>query len=272
MTLAEARRNTEASLKPFVGEDAETEARELLALAAGMDRRELFLHADDPMLREQTDRLTELMSRRMGGEPLQYILGEWEFMGLPFFVSPDVLIPRQDTETVCEAAIRSIRERGYRTVLDLCTGSGCIGIAIRKLTGADVTLADVSEGALAVAARNAERNHADVTIRSGDLFGAVGEGRFDLIVCNPPYLTARDMDELQREVRFEPSGALFGGEDGLVFYRRIARAYRSHLCPGGMLILEIGSTQGEAVCALFAGACIERDYGGNDRAVIVREG
>lgn len=268
MTLSEARKETEIALRQVVGEDAAFEARELVAFVAKIDRRMLQFHASDTLSDYQASRLSDLLKRRIDGEPLQYLLGEWEFMGLPFFVSEDVLIPRQDTETVCETAIEYIRERGYRTVLDLCTGSGCIGIAIERLTGVDVTLADVSDKALDIAKRNAVRNNVAVTILQGDLFDAVYDRKFDLIICNPPYLTASDMNSLQREVTFEPSLALYGGEDGLTFYRRIAHDYRKHLNHGGVLVLEIGATQREAVSELFRDARTKKDYGGNDRVVI----
>ena len=172
--------------------------------------------------------LEEMLARRLAGEPLQYILGEWELMGLPFRVDARALIPRQDTETLVEAALGLIKERGYRTVLDLCCGTGCIGISLAALSGAAVTLADISVDALA------------------------------------------DMAALQREVRFEPALALYGGEDGLDFYRRIRTEYAAHLNQRGALLLEVGFGQAAAVCALFGeNAYVLRDLCGVERVVAV---
>ena len=211
----------------------------------------------------------EAARRRAAGEPLQYILGEWSFMGLPFYTDERALIPRQDTELLCETAIRLIQERGYASVLDLCTGSGCIAVSIAKNTGVAVTASDVSADALALAQENAELNEVSIAFIESDLFRKI-EGKFDLICCNPPYLSQADMDQLQTEVKFEPKLALFGGEDGLDVYRSIAAAYREHLNDGGTLLLEIGSTQAESAASLFsAKTSVQNDLGGNPRLLIV---
>ena len=195
--------------------------------------------------------LGEMLARRLAGEPLQYILGEWELMGLPFRVDARALIPRQDTETLVEAALGLIKERGYRTVLDLCCGTGCIGISLAALSGAAVTLADISADALALARENAEKNGVCARVTETNLFSNIKRS-FDLIACNPPYLSDADMAALQREVRFEPALALYGGADGLDFYRRIRTEYAAHLNPGGALLLEVGFGQAAAVmrCAI----------------------
>ncbi len=164
-------------------------------------------------------------------------------------------------------AVELIRLNAYGTVLDLCTGSGCIAVAIAKLTDASVTASDISADAAATAAENARANEADVALRTGDLFDAVPDERFDLIVCNPPYLTGAEMEELQPELRYEPCEALFGGDDGLAFYRRIAEEYRGYLNPGGALLLEIGADQAQSVLALFDGATLRRDLSGNARMI-----
>lgn len=269
MSVSEMVRLVKLRLEPVAGEEAAQQARMLVAAVIGAEPAALSLHAWSQVNEEQIAIIGELLERRANGEPLQYILGEWSFMGLPFYVDERALIPRQDTELLCETAIRLIQERGYQSVLDLCTGGGCVGISISKLTSASVTASDLSADALALAQENADLNEAQVTLIESDLFQNISGG-FDLIVCNPPYLSQADMDHLQKEVSFEPKLALFGGEDGLEFYRRIAAEYASHLNSGGALLLEIGSTQAEAVAALFsAKAEAISDLGGNPRVMVV---
>ena len=192
-----------------------------------------------------------LIDRRCQREPLQYILGTAQFMGVTLRAEPGALIPRNDTETLCEQALA--RMQGRERVLDLCTGTGALAIAIAlRFPGAQVTAADISADALAVARKNIADTGARVTLRQGDLFAAVAGERFDIIVSNPPYITAEEMSDLQPEVCREPALALYGGLDGLDFYRRIAREAPDYLSPGGWLLLEIGSAQAEAVSALLA--------------------
>lgn len=192
-----------------------------------------------------------LIDRRCQREPLQYILGTAQFMGVTLRAQPGALIPRNDTETLCEQALA--RMQGRERVLDLCTGTGALAIAIAlQFPGAQVTAADISADALAVARQNIADTGARVTLRQGDLFAAAAGERFDIIVSNPPYITAEEMADLQPEVRREPALALYGGLDGLDFYRRIAREAPDYLSPGGWLLLEIGSVQAEAVSALLA--------------------
>lgn len=221
---------------------------------------------------QEEARLEALLARRLAGEPVQYVLGSAWLMGLEFLVDARVLIPRQDTEALCEAALGFLRGREGARVLDLCTGSGAIGLSIAQLCpGARVTLADVSAGACEVAARNRDRLGLRADVVCGDLFCPVRGRQFDLICCNPPYIPTADLDGLQREVRREPRIALDGGADGLDFYRRIAGEYRAFLRPGGALMLEIGWDQAEAVRALFAGGEVVRDLCGRDRVIVIRE-
>ncbi len=244
------RRELIDALRPAAGEEAEIEARFLLEASR-----------DEGWLRKAVE-------RRLAGEPLQYILGEWEFMGLPFFVGPGALIPRQDTETLCEAALGWLRSRPQAKVLDLCCGTGCIGVSLAKLGGAQVSFADISPDALALARRNAEKNGVDGAFYESDLLTDV-PGTYDLMACNPPYLTAAEMAGCQRELTYEPALALFGGEDGLDFYRRLAAAWVDHVAPGGLLLLEIGHTQAQTVRELFPGARIMKDVCGLDRVAYV---
>ncbi|MDD3400024.1 MAG: peptide chain release factor N(5)-glutamine methyltransferase [Eubacteriales bacterium] len=243
-------RNLETQLRPIAGEDSRFEARQLLGAAR-----------DDNQLRRW-------VARRLCGEPLQYILGQWEFYGLPMHVRPAALIPRADTETMCDEAIKRIKARGYSSVLDMCTGSGCVGIAIKKNAAVSVTMSDISADALALARENAQLNGVECKFVLGDMFCPIKD-KFDCIVVNPPYLSAKDMATLQKEVEFEPKLALFGGEDGLEFYRRIANGYADYLNNGGVLLMEIGFNQSDAVMAMFEGATVCKDCGGINRVIIV---
>ena len=251
MTVSEAVRLTQLRIRDTAREEAHAQAKELVAFLLGIDPAALMLHHHVELTREQLVALGGYAERRAAGEPLQYILSQWEFMGLPFAVDERVLIPRQDTETLCEAALALARARNYRTALDLCCGSGCIGVALCKLGGLAVVCSDISPDAAHMTAENAEWNDVSVDVRTGDLFDTVQEESFDLIVCNPPYLSDADMQSLQRELTYEPRTALYGGADGLDFYRRIAAEYEAHLRSGGALLMEIGSTQAAQVSAML---------------------
>ena len=239
-----------ARLRPVAGEDAALEARFLLE----------YCDAHPTADRDA------LIERRLGGEPLQYVLGEWSFYGLPMRVDRRALIPRPDTELLVEAALSLLH--GGERVLDLCCGSGCIGIAIAKHREIRLVSSDISADALALTSENAAQNGVSTETVKSDLFDRI-EGTFDLIVTNPPYLNGAEMDALDDALRFEPRLALDGGVDGLDFYRRIASSYQRYLKTGGTLLLEIGYTQGDAVAALFDGATVRRDYGGRPRMVMV---
>ncbi len=262
MIVRRAEQKIAEILKPVAGENARTEAVFLLRASGYRSPYQELTETDAALL-------NPLIERRLSGEPLQYVLGEWEFYGLPFYVDPTVLIPRPDTERLVETALPLLAE-GRRDVLDLCCGSGCIGIALAVLGGARVTAADVSGDALAMTERNARRNGVSVQIVQSDLFENI-EGMFDLIASNPPYLTKAELEAADESLRYEPALALYGGEDGLDFYRRIARDYRHYLKPGGTLLLEIGYTQKEAVGALFDRYECIYDYGGRPRVIAVKK-
>ena len=251
--------------------EAGEESRLMLCALLGLEPSGLRSHYHLPVDDETFAELRKWIRRRGSGEPLQYIIGEWPFFGRPFRVNPDVLIPRPETEELCALAVRMIRERGYARALDLCCGSGCIGITIRLETGISVDAGDIDAGALAIARANALRLDADVRFFRGDLFEAISERTYDIILINPPYLTGEEMRTMQPELSFEPSVALYGGEDGLAFYRRIAASYRNHLQNGGMLLMEIGEKQGDAIGSLFPGCRILRDLCGKDRICAVGE-
>lgn len=222
---------------------------------------------------EQLTRIEEMSTRRIIGYPLQYLVGDWEFYGLPFYVGEGVLIPRQDTETIVDTALEEIRRRDPQVIFDLCTGSGCIAVAIAKKSGKAVTAIELSETAAEFARRNIERNEADVTLIVGD---ALSEDTYkdlpmaDMIVCNPPYLSLPDMEDLQTEVSYEPSMALYGGEDGLDFYRRLIPLYQKRLSPNGIIILEVGAGQADACCEMLRTAGFRNIRAINDMADIPR--
>lgn len=233
------------------------EAEQLVMKFCGVKRSDILMFPGLEVTAEQAEEVRGAVQRRNSGEPLQYILGEWEFYGLPFYVGEGVLIPRQDTETLVETAARFLREHpGASGAADLCAGSGCVGITLAKLTGIPVKLLELSEQALGYLRRNIALNGAEelceamqADVLSDDT--AAGMPQLDLIVTNPPYLTAQDMRELQPEVTHEPETALFGGEDGLDYYRRMVPLWGAKLNPGGMLAAEIGMGQHGDVTRIF---------------------
>ncbi len=269
-TAAQTLRALTHALYEAAGEEAGQQARLMLCHALHCEPGKLVLHLNDVLTDEQKIVLDELLQRRRNREPLQYLLGEWSFMGLPFLVRPGALIPRQDTEALCEYALKEAKARGYKSALDLCCGTGCIGVSLAKLGGMDVTMSDLSPDCVSLARENAQRNGVDAIVLQGSFFAPV-QGRFDLIVCNPPYLTGPDMSVLQPEVRYEPPLALYGGEDGLTAYRAIRAAYKPYVAPGGMLLLEVGDKQASDVCGLFDRATALPDYNGIMRVVCVQE-
>ncbi len=224
------------------------------------------------------------LRRLLDGEPLAYVLGEWEFYGLNLVVSPDVLIPRDDTVAVASLAIsQGLFLPQDPRILDLCCGSGCIGLAVAsRVRDARVTLADLSKDALNIAKKNAALNSLSGRVRclQADVMKPAPAflGKFDMIISNPPYITGQEMKELPKSVAdFEPHMALYGGEDGLDFYRAIAENYTAALKPGGYLCLEFGEGQGDDVCRILTEhqyTILERtrDYNSRERAVLAQYG
>ena len=237
---------------------ARRDAETLLLHLAGKNRSWLLAHLDDELSESHAARFGELIERRYRGEPIQYITGESEFYGLPFLVTPDVLIPRPETEHLVEKVVElAPLFRGPR-IVDVGTGSGAIAIAVaHEWPDAAMTATDVSASALKLARRNAERiGFADrIRFFEGDLLAPVCAERFDFVVSNPPYVPTADRDSLSVEVRdHEPALALFAGEDGLDVYRRLIPAAFAALEAGGFLVLEIGYGQSETVAAMLADA------------------
>lgn len=270
MTLREVLIQGEQQLERAGVPEAKLNAWHLFAASFHISKSEFFLRAAEMAEGEAYHQFQEFLAQRCQRIPLEYVLGETEFMGLPFVVNEHVLIPRQDTECLAEEALHYA---AGADVLDLCTGSGCIGISLAKLGQCkSVTLSDFSAEALSVAAKNAERNGVSVEIVKSDLFQEL-KGEFDLIVSNPPYIPRAEIPLLMPEVsKYEPVCALDGSEDGLLYYRKITWDASSFLSEGGWLLFEIGAGQGEAVMQLmrqagFSDVEVKQDLAGLDRIV-----
>lgn len=235
-------------------ENARREAEWLLCSVTGLDRIGLYLNFDKPLHDTELASYRALVARRGRREPLQHLLGSQEFDGLPFLVTPDTLIPRQETEILLQEALQ--RAPRAQAVLDIGTGSGCIAIALAKrLPGASLTAVDLSDAALLIARRNAAMHSAAIEFLQGSFFQPVSGRFFDLIVSNPPYIASSDLTTLQPEVRdFEPRLALDGGPDGLDAYRQLTAAAPQHLNAGGWLLFEVGAGQFRDVAQLLAHA------------------
>lgn len=254
-------------------QNARLESEWMLCAATGFNRVGLYLNFEKPLNDAELSSYRAMVARRAKREPLQHILGSQEFSGLDFEVTPDVLIPRHDTETLVNEGVA--RTPHARSVLDIGTGSGCIAVALtRQLPEAAVTATDISGAALDVARRNADRHGTVIEFLQGSLFEPLEKRRFDLIVSNPPYIPAYDIAGLEPEVRdFDPRQALDGGEDGLSLYRLMIPAAREHLNSGGWLLVEVGAGQANDVTELFlkaggyADPCTALDPGGIERVV-----
>lgn len=235
-------------------ENARLESEWLLCAVLGLDRMGLYVNFDKPLTEAELTSFRGMVARRAKREPLQYILGSQEFMGLEFDVLPGVLIPRHDTEVLVTALIQRAGEQSR--ILDIGVGSGCIAVALaRALPQAEVVGVDNSPEALVLAQQNAARLGVRITLFAGSLFEPFPGQKFDLIVSNPPYIPTTDLETLQPEVRdFEPIQALDGGPDGLDFYQRITQAAPAYLKPGGWLLFEVGVNQAEPVQKLFTRA------------------
>lgn len=280
-TIADLLSKSAAWLKDKGCTSPRLDAELLLAEVLGMSRVDLYVKFDQPLIPSEIDEYRELIRRRGEGEPVAYILGRAYFHNLEIKVNGSVLIPRPETEHLVEAAIEFLMEGDWPSppeVLDLCTGSGAIAIAIAKgFPEADITASDASVEALALAAENATLTGVAPRIRfvQSDLFEDIDPvATYDLIVANPPYISAEEWETLPRDVReFEPREALYGGLDGLDFYRLLAEQAPQQLKPYGSLVLETGSTQAVAVSEIleatghFKTVGVFQDYAGLDRVV-----
>lgn len=271
MTYREAVKRGEEILAEASVADAKNDAWLLLEMVCKIDRSFYYLHMEEDLLEEQVSEYEIALKKRAEHVPLQYIVGETEFMGLKFKVNSSVLIPRQDTETLVEEVLKEVKP-GMQ-VLDLCTGSGCIIISIlHNAPGVTGQAIDISKQALNVAKENARLNGVSVDFEQSDLFHNV-VGTFDVIVSNPPYIPSAEVVKLMPEVgEFEPLEALDGKEDGLYFYREIISSCKDYLKPEGRIFFEIGFDQGEAVSKMlrengFKEVRVIKDLACNDRVV-----
>jgi release factor glutamine methyltransferase len=254
----------------------------LLSYVLGLKRIELYTQYNKVVEKPELDKLRELVSRAGQHEPIAYLVGKTEFYSMELNVTRDCMIPRPETELLVQRAIEFLRTRnGPQYVCDLCTGSGCIAAVIAKnFQNAKIIATDICDAALAVAATNIEKHHLQdkITLLSGDLFDPIipqlDVGKFDLIVCNPPYVSSGEYEKLDKNVKdYEPRLALFAGDDGLDIYRRIFEKVDSFLKPDAALILEIGYAQGQVITKLleetgiFDEIKIEKDFHNNDRIV-----
>lgn len=260
--------------REMLNDNAEFEARQLVMRASKMSHTDLIVKSKSEVSEEIVESVRKMAERRRKGEPLQYILGTAEFMSLEFEVTPDTLIPRSDTETLVEAVLDEIGEEKV-SLLDIGSGTGCIGISIAHYSNAKVTFLDVSESALKTAKKNAEKHGIQADFLNMDILNEAPHKTFDVVVSNPPYIETDVIETLQTEVRdYEPLLALDGGDDGLKFYRRIIEIAPRILKINGLLAFEIGYNQGKAVSDMmgksFENVRIIKDLCGNDRVVAGR--
>jgi len=286
VTLAEAIHNASNRLSAAGIANARLDAEVLLAHIIKKDRVWLITHRDEVLDDEQQRAFAEVIRRRTGREPLQHIIGSQEFWGLEFMVTPDVLIPRPETEHIIEAALAIVQDRNSPVrIIDLCTGSGCIAVSLAKeLAAARIIATDASEKALAVARENSRRHGVAERIRflQGDLFRPLEEldlrGQVDILVSNPPYVLAGNLSTLQPEVRdYEPQMALIAGPEGTEIAIRIIRTAPEYLKQNGALIMEMGMGQSEALMravaatSAYAGPDILKDLAGINRVIVARK-
>jgi release factor glutamine methyltransferase len=253
--------------------EPDAKARVIVAHGLGIGLADVFLCSDADA--DAAARTEEMALRCAAGEPVEHVTGKAYFRHCALTVTPDVLIPRHETELVAEHAIGMIRKNGYRSALDLCTGSGCIAIALATETQVQIDACDISEAALKIAQCNAESNGAKIRFFISDML-CDADGRYDIIVSNPPYVSETEYAQLNKSVRlYEPRTALLAG-DGLSFYRTIAAQAGDRLIKGGALVLEIGAYQAKSVKALLKDGglheiSVYKDYSGRDRIVTARK-
>ncbi len=248
------------------------EARQIIRHITGYDNAKIMASYNEQLTPLQTTMYNDLMRRRVGRYPLQYLLGTWSFYGLDFYVGEGVLVPRADTETLVDYALDFLKEKDMPDVLDLCSGSGCIAVAIAKNKECNMDAVEKYETAFKYMQKNIEKNDARVNAINDDIYAFVPTKKYDLIVSNPPYISAAEMEIIDTETSFEPDTALYGGEDGLAFYRFISESYKQYIKSGGTLAFEVGYSQGEAVKDILKRAGYKnigtkKDIDGNQRVI-----
>ena len=276
VTIGELYANVKSMLKKVDIDTYRFESKCIMEHAFKIELPRLLLNADSAAPDEIVKFVHSMVNKRSTGYPLQYILGEWVFYGLPFKVGEGVLIPRPDTETIIDTVLKKYNadKNSSPRIADLCSGSGCIAVTLKKeIPDAHVTAIEVSDTALEYLKENAELNGADIEIIKGDVLDeslAEKLEQFDIIVSNPPYLSKNDMDNLQTEVSFEPQSALDGGQDGLEYYRKMTSIWKNKIKPGGLFFYEIGIGQGEEVKEIFLENGFENTEFSRDTADIIR--
>ncbi len=275
MNIFEAYNKTKKELEAAGIEDYVFEAKQIIKHITGFSNSEILMNYTNRLTEFQSNNLTAIIKQRAIRYPLQYIFGEWAFYGREFYVGPGVLVPRADTETLIDVCLKYLKNTENPAVLDLCAGSGCIGITLAlEKAGAAVTLVEKFPEAARYAERNIKRlgvNNAALIL--GDVLnGAANDKIYDLIVSNPPYIPKNEMETVSPEVHYEPETALLGGEDGMDFYRAITAEYKKALKPGGMLAFEVGAGEAAAAQKLLENAGFKeinnaKDLGGISRAV-----
>ena len=273
MTPRELIRMTAAIFRTGDIPDPENDAALLLSSLTGIPALNLRLDTDTELQPDVLSSYRDLSEKRLRRFPLQYLLGNVTFCSRPFRVDQRVLIPRPETELLCQWALEILRDTPSPRILDLCCGSGCIGLTLKaERPDASVTLSDLSADALDMAAENAARLSLEVTLKQSDLFRSLENVSYDLIVSNPPYIRSADCDSLQPEVRYEPRLALDGGADGCSLYRRIIDSSAAFLSRGGVLLMELGFSEAAPVSQLlsehgFKEIHVRKDYAGIDRMI-----
>ena len=275
MTIFEAYNSTKKKLCAAGIEDYVFEAKQIIKHITGLSAPQILTNYNNKLSEYQENNLVALVHQREVRYPLQYIFGEWDFYGRSYFVGPGVLVPRADTETVIDECLDFLKEKAEPMILDLCTGSGCIGITLAlEKKDSHVIMVEKYEEAIRYARKNAEKNKAENTeIVMGDIFETTaGDKKYSLIVSNPPYIPKEEMNMVSPETKFEPQTALLAEDDGMEFYKAIINNYKNSLEEGGMLCFEVGINEYQKVSQLLSQAGfkdikVKKDFGGIERAV-----
>lgn len=271
-TVFSAYNNTKKLLNSAGIKDYSFEARQIIRHITGYDNAKILANYNDELTPLQQTVLRNIVTKRCTHYPLQYILGYWSFYGIDFLVGEGVLVPRSDTELLVDTALEFLKDKPSAKVLDLCSGSGCIAIAIAKNADCKVCAVEKYDIAYDYLEKNIKKTNSLVKPIKADIFDFSPNDMFDIIVSNPPYVSAAEMDIIDIETSFEPDTALYGGEDGLLFYRKIANDYKKHINPGGMLAFEVGFSSADAVADImksagFSNITIKNDLSGIQRVV-----
>ena len=280
MTIFEAYNEVKKKLQAAGIEDYVFEAKQIIKHITGLSATQILTQYNNKLSLFQENNLTALLRQREIRYPLQYIFGEWDFYGRPFYVGPGVLVPRADTETLIEAALEFLKEKQNPEILDLCAGSGCIGITLAKeMESSNVLMVEKFDEAIRYAKRNIDRNSvSNAEIQKGDIFeSAFSDRKFDIIVSNPPYIPQNEMEEISPETKFEPETALLAKENGMQFYKAIINNYKDSLKEGGAIAFEVGINQSERVAKLleaagFKNITVKKDLNSIERVVIANIG